>query len=129
MDCQENSDCLTDRGYCHPKTKMCLCKNGLTSYPACNLDKGNANDCQQTCSANEFCDKGDSKCVCNLGGFPPNCHTKKCELFKVEHNGECVCMYGKTSNGSCRKCRSVCGKNAVCRSQGNKYISLPFLNI
>ena len=119
MDCKIHSDCLTDRGYCHPKTKMCLCKNGRSTYPVCNINKGSARDCEPNCSEEEYCDLNDKKCMCNLGGFPPNCNVKKCEPFEVELDGECTCMYGRNSDDECSKCRDVCGRNGACTKTGN----------
>ena len=119
MDCEDSEDCLADGGYCHPKTKICLCQNGLSTYPACNRDKGNG--CSPACKPREFCDLKDEKCMCSLGGFPPNCNTKKCPPFQVEDKGSCVCMFGKFK-GICQKCRQDCGKYGICEKQGKQKV-------
>ena len=116
MDCEKHSDCLTNRAYCHPKTKMCLCKNGVSTYPTCSSEVSDT--CQPECAANQFCNSVDQKCMCKLGGFPPHCNTKKCGAFKAEINDECTCMYGTERDGSCKKCRQNCGKFAKCEKQG-----------
>ena len=115
MTCKENSDCNEDRGYCHPKSKMCLCKNGASTYPACNGERGN--DCQPECKDNQFCDLKTKICMCTLGGFTKNCNTKTCPPFRVLDGSKCECMYGK-ENGRCRKCRQDCGQLATCEKQG-----------
>ena len=115
MACKENSDCNEDRGYCHPKSKLCLCKNGASTYPACNGERGN--DCQPECRDNQFCDLKTKICMCTLGGFTKNCNTKKCPPFRMLNGSKCECMYG-TENGRCRKCRQDCGQYATCEKRG-----------
>ena len=116
MDCKEHEDCMTDRAYCHPRTKMCLCKNGAATYPTCDK-KGKSDKCQPKCPPNQMCTRN-GECSCELGGFPPDCNTLKCGPFESEMNKKCVCMYGSEKNGSCNKCRKECSKSEVCKKQG-----------
>ncbi|XP_023326491.1 A disintegrin and metalloproteinase with thrombospondin motifs adt-1 isoform X2 [Eurytemora carolleeae] len=117
MDCKENSDCMMDRGYCHPSSKMCLCKNEASTYPACTIQEGDV--CDPQCKEKEFCDLKTKKCMCSLGGFTLNCNTMVCPEFQVQRGIKCSCMYGE-ENGKCSKCKDECGSNEECRNQGGK---------
>ena len=115
MDCKENSDCMMDRGYCHPSSKMCLCKNEASTYPACTIQEGDV--CDPQCKEEEFCDLKTKKCMCSLGGFTLNCNTMVCPEFQVQRGIKCSCMYWE-ENGKCSKCKDECGSNEECRNQG-----------
>ena len=46
--CESNADCNYN-AKCHPVSKMCICKNGQTNYPACMQSVPTHNNCKDQC--------------------------------------------------------------------------------
>ncbi len=62
IDCRnDTSSCHADIAYCQPKTKLCVCYNGASTYPSCGKRVGTACD---ECTDLEYCDLKEGTCMC-----------------------------------------------------------------
>ena len=128
IDCRnDTSSCHADIAYCQPKTKLCVCYNGASTYPSCGKRVGTACD---ECTDLEYCDLKEGTCMCKWGGFAPDCATKDCGPYAMFLKGECKCMYGEKSDGKgCATCAKNCGNGATCEAEGMTWRKILFINL
>jgi len=106
---QENSSCRSnpnvcnavEDSFCHKISDMCVCQNGASTYPMCDMNDGHP--CKNCHKQREYCQEN------------PGCCNVKCSRYEMCRNGKCECMYGKTRRNRCRRCMEVCGRRQVCR--------------
>jgi len=117
-DCESNADCA-HHAVCHPASKMCICKNGQTNYPACMRNVPTHHKCRDQCKDFEYCDSN-GVCQCKWGGMSrTNCCREECTSLTACLNGRCKCMFGEyrggSLRGSCKPCKQWCKRdNGVC---------------
>jgi len=87
--------------FCHKISKMCVCMNGASTYPMCDMNNGRP--CYDCLEKEDFCKSS------------PKCCNKICDHFEMCYDGECECMYGKDRRGRCIRCMEPCKRNQVCR--------------
>jgi len=115
---QDKSDCSRDpsvcesveNSFCHKFSRMCICQNGLSSFPMCSITNRRA-------SMNNFQNQRD---YCRQN---PECCNVRCSRYEMCHGGQCECMYGK-SRGRCRRCMQPCRRSERCvrsRRSGKYY--------
>jgi len=116
--CESNSDC-DHHAVCHPQSKMCICSNGQSNYPACMQNVPTHHTCRDQCRDFEYCDSN-GVCQCKWGGMSrTNCCRKECTNLTACLNGQCECMYGKyrrgRRRGRCKTCKQWCERdNGFC---------------
>jgi len=116
--CESNADCA-HHAVCHPFSKMCICKNGQSNYPACMQNVPTNNICKDKCQDYEYCDLN-GVCQCKWGGMSrTNCCRSECRSLQSCMNGQCECKYGEYGRGSrkgrCRSCKRFCERqNGFC---------------
>jgi len=122
--CESNADCAHN-AVCHRLSKMCICNNGQSNYPACVKNLPNYNSCRNQCQDNEYCDL-DGTCQCKWGGMSQtNCCQYECNGLQSCSYGQCECKFGEylegPLRGRCRSCKRFCEReNGYCHHRSRK---------
>merc|ERR1719383_609208 len=79
-DCSEEARCIN---------KICSCRNGRSTYPACNPAPG-GKKCSINCPHLQYCDAKVNECMCSNGGSTLfGCCKKKCRKYQTCLDGKC----------------------------------------
>jgi len=116
-DCSQEAQC---------QNNICSCRNGRTTYPACNPAPG-GKKCSPACPKLQYCDANLNECMCSNGGSTlTGCCTQKCSKYQTCVDGKCKCKFGEFKRHGlvkCRKhvelCAGGCNTDQFCKKTDN----------